>query len=476
VIVRRGSRWLDDRLGASSFARSALNKVFPDHWAFMLGEIAMYCFVILVLTGTYLAFFFSTSLHEVIYRGGYEPLRGARVSEAYASVLRISFDVRAGMVMRQMHHWAANVFIAAIVAHLMRIFFTGAFRRPREINWIVGVTLLLLALFNGFSGYSLPDDLLSGTGLRITHSIALSIPVIGTWLAYLAFGGEFPAEDIIRRLFLVHVFIVPAALTVLLSIHLAVIWRQKHTQFPGKGRTETNVVGSQLWPTYTAKSVGLFFLVAAVLAAMGGLLQINPVWLYGPFDPAAVSSPAQPDWYLGWLEGALRLFPPWELRGFGHTVPNPFYPAVILPGVTFVVLYLWPFLEARFTGDREPHHLLDHPSDHPVRTAIGAAAFTFYAVLFFAASNDVVALLLGVSVGGITWAFRILVVTLPPLVGVIVWRLMAGLRASGAPGFMEMPLRALISVGGGPNHTARHSEGAPTPVTDEIQAGDEAGS
>jgi ubiquinol-cytochrome c reductase cytochrome b subunit len=222
--------------------------------------------------------------------------------------------------------------------------------------------------------------------------------------------------------------------------------------------------------------VGLFFLVAAVLAAMGGLLQINPVWLYGPFDPAAVSSPAQPDWYLGWLEGALRLFPPWELRGFGHTVPNPFYPAVILPGVTFVVLYLWPFLEARFTGDREPHHLLDHPSDHPVRTAIGAAAFTFYAVLFFAASNDVVALLLGVSVGGITWAFRILVVTLPPLVGVIVWWLMAGLRASGAPGFMEMPLRALISVGGGPNHTARHREGAPTPVTDEIQAGDEAGS
>jgi ubiquinol-cytochrome c reductase cytochrome b subunit len=484
VIVRRVAQWFDDRLGASSFARSALNKVFPDHWSFMLGEIAMYCFVILVLTGTYLAFFFSTSTTEVVYRGVYEPLRGSRMSEAYASVLRISFEVRAGMVMRQMHHWAANVFVAAIVAHLMRIFFTGAFRRPREINWIIGVTLLLLAIFNGFSGYSMPDDLLSGTGLRIAYSIALSIPFIGTWLAFLAFGGEFPAGDIIRRLFFTHVFIIPALIAVLLSIHLAVIWRQKHTQYPGKGRTETNVVGSRLWPTYTAKSVGLFFIIAAVLAAMGGLLQINPVWLYGPFNPAAVSSPAQPDWYLGWLEGALRLFPNWEFRGLGHALPNPFFPAVLLPGITFLVLYLWPFLEARFTGDREPHHLLDRPSDHPVRTAIGAAAFAFYATLFFAASNDLVALLLHVSVQGITWMFRILVVTVPPLVGVIVWRVMAGIRASGAAGFLHVPLRAMVMVGAASGRAvvrpdsheeavkldeARKEDEPAPPVTEELQ-------
>ena len=446
MIVKRVSRWFDDRLGASSFARSALNKVFPDHWSFMLGEIAMYCFILLVLTGTYLAFFFSTSTREVIYNGTYAPLHGTRVSEAYASVLRISFEVRAGLVMRQMHHWAANVFVAAIVAHLMRIFFTGAFRRPREINWIIGVTLLLAAIFNGFSGYSMPDDLLSGTGLRIAYSIALSIPFIGTWLAFLAFGGEFPAEDIVRRLFIFHVFIVPAVIAILLSVHLAVIWRQKHTQFPGKGRTETNVVGSQLWPTYTAKSVGLFFVIAAVLAALGGLAQINPVWLYGPFSPSAVSSPAQPDWYLGWLEGALRLFPNWEFRGFGHAVANPFFPAVLLPGVTFLALYLWPFLEARFTHDHQPHHLLDRPSDHPVRTAVGAGAFAFYVLLFFAASNDILALLAHVSVGGITWAFRIMVVVVPPVVGVVVWRIMAGIRASGAAGFLEMPIRAVISA------------------------------
>jgi ubiquinol-cytochrome c reductase cytochrome b subunit len=483
VILKRLSRWFDDRLGASSFARSALNKVFPDHWSFMLGEIAMYCFILLVLTGTYLAFFFSTSTREVIYQGAYGPLRGVRVSEAYASVLRISFEVRAGLVMRQMHHWAANVFVAAIVAHLIRIFFTGAFRRPREINWIVGTTLLVLAIFNGFSGYSMPDDLLSGTGLRIAYSIALSIPFVGTWLAFLAFGGEFPAEDIVRRLFIFHVFIVPAAIAILLSVHLAVIWRQKHTQFPRKGRTETNVVGSQLWPTYTAKSVGLFFAIAAVLAALGGLVQINPVWLYGPFSPSAVSSPAQPDWYMGWLEGALRLFPNWEFRGFGHAVANPFFPAVVLPGVTFLALYLWPFLEARFTHDHQAHHLLDRPSDHPVRTAIGAGALAFYVLVFLAASNDVLALLGRVSVGGITWAFRIMVLTVPPLVGLIVWRLMAGIRASGAPGFLQMPLRAVVAAGARsarPLEPRDHEEAVklekareeaepPPPVTEELE-------
>ena len=472
MIVQRGARWFDDRLGASSFARSALNKVFPDHWSFMLGEIAMYCFVILVLTGTYLAFFFSTSTHEVIYRGSYTPLRGARMSEAYASVLRISFEVRAGMVMRQMHHWAANVFVASIVAHLIRIFFTGAFRRPREINWIVGVTLLLLAMVNGFSGYSMPDDLLSGTGLRIAYSIALSIPFIGTWLAFLAFGGEFPAEDIVRRLFLTHVFIVPALIAVLLSVHLAVIWRQKHTQFPGKGRTESNVVGSQLWPTYTAKSIGLFFIIAAVLAALGGLVQINPIWLYGPFKAAAVTSPAQPDWYMGWLEGALRLFPNWEYRGFGHAVANPFFPAVLLPGVTFLVLYLWPFLEARFTGDHQPHHLLDRPSDHPVRTAIGAGAFSFYALLFFAASNDLIALMFHASVGAITWTFRILVLTVPPIVGVAVWRVMSGVRASGAAGVLHVPLRAVVMAGRGGTGESRVQTNAvdEPPVTKELRS------
>jgi ubiquinol-cytochrome c reductase cytochrome b subunit len=442
MISRRIARWFDDRLRVSSFAHHALNKVFPDDWSFMLGEIALYAFVILVVTGVFLTFFFSPSPADVIYQGSYAPLRGVRMSEAYASVLKISFDVRGGMVFRQMHHWAANLFVAAIVVHMVRIFFTGAFRRPREVNWMIGVTLFLLAIFNGFTGYSLPDDLLSGTGLRIAYSIFLSVPLVGTWMAFLLFGGEFPATDILRRLLVLHILIVPALLVGLISAHLAILWRQKHTQFPGIGRTETNVVGSKLWPTYAAKSLGLFFAIAAVLGAFGGLVQINPVWLYGPFDPSTVTSPAQPDWYLGWIEGALRIFPAWEIRAFGHTLPNTFFPAVLLPGVTFSLLYAWPFLERRRTGDLAEHHLLDRPREHPFRTAFGAAAITFFITLHFAASNDLIAKFFLVPVSAVTWAFRILVITLPVVVFAITHTYLRAFVRSGADSVLHVPLEA----------------------------------
>ena len=442
-MLRKIARWIDSRLGTAAFAEQSLNKVFPDHWSFMIGEIALYSFVVLLLTGIFLSFFFDPSVSETVYTGNYEPLRGAEVSDAYNSMLRLSFDVRAGLVMRQTHHWAAIVFIAAVVAHLLRIFFTGAFRRPREINWIIGVTLLILAIFNGFTGYSLPDDLLSGTGLRIAYSIALSIPVVGTWVAFLIFGGEFPADEVIARLFVTHIMIVPALIIGLLTIHLAIVWRQKHTDFPGPGRRESNVVGSKLWPTYTAKSIGLFFAVFAVLIALGGLVQINPIWLYGPFNPADVTSPAQPDWWLGWVEGALRLFPAWETRAFEFEIPNPFFPAVLLPGLTFGLLYLWPFLEQRFTGDSDPHHLLDLARDHPVRTALGITTLTFYVILHFAASNDLVAVFLNVSVEAVTNAYRILLFVLPPVAGYVTYRLMKALALSRAERFTEMPFGAL---------------------------------
>jgi ubiquinol-cytochrome c reductase cytochrome b subunit len=442
-VVKRFAGWLDERVGASSFTREALNKVFPDHWSFMLGEIALYCFLILVLTGTFLTLFFDPSTSKSVYEGAYGPLQGVEVSNAYRSVVELSYDVRAGLVMRQIHHWAALVFVAAIVIHLCRIFFTGAFRKPRELNWVIGVTLLILALFNGFSGYSLPDDLLSGTGLRIAYSMALSVPFVGTWIAFLVFGGEFPSDQIIGRLLVTHIMIVPALIAVLLTAHLALVWRQKHTQFPEVGRTETNVVGSKFWPTYAAKSIGLFFGVFAVVGLLGGLVQINPVWLYGPFEPQQVSTPAQPDWYLGWVEGALRMFPSWELRAFGYELPNPFFPGVLLPGITFGLLYAWPFLEARLTGDRDVHHLLDRPRDRPLRTALGTTTLAFYGVLFFGASNDIVAKWLGASVLTLTNIFIVLLFVLPVLTGVITYRLMKALAASGAARFSEMPLRAL---------------------------------
>jgi len=444
-MIRRLYRWVDDRLGASEFTEHSLKKVFPDHWSFMLGEVALYCFVILVVTGIFLGLFFDPSSTKVTYHGPYAPLHGVAVSRAYESVVNLSLGVRAGMVMRQIHHWAALVFVAAIVLHLCRIYFTGAFRRPREINWIIGVTLLLLAIFNGFTGYSMPDDLLSGTGLRIAYAVFLSIPVVGTWIAFLVFGGEFPANQIIGRLFFAHVFLVPAGIGALIAAHLAIIWRQKHTQFPGRLEREDNVVGTHLFPTYAAKSVGLFLGVFAVLAALGGLVQINPVWLYGPFRPEQVTSPAQPDWFLGWIEGALRVFPSLELRVFGFLIPNQFFPAVLVPGVTFMLLYAWPFLEARVTHDNLPHHLLDRPRDRPVRTALGAATLTFYIVMFFAASNDLIAKWFAVPVDTVTMAFFVTLFAAPIVVAAVTYVLMRALRNSGAEHFMEMPLSAVLS-------------------------------
>jgi ubiquinol-cytochrome c reductase cytochrome b subunit len=433
LLVRRGARWFDNRLGAAKGARTLLGKVFPDHWSFMIGELALYAFVVLLLTGTYLTFFFNPSQKVVTYHGSYKALQGVQMTQAYKSAIDISFDVRAGLVMRQIHHWAALLFLAAIVVHLMRIFFTGAFRRPREINWIIGVILLILAIFNGFAGYSLLDDQLSGTGLRIAYSIALSIPVAGTWLASLLFGGEFPGPDIINRLYVIHILLIPALIVGLLVAHLGIIVRQKHTQFRGKGRREDNVVGERVWPAYAAKALGLFFITGALLCGLGGLAQINPIWLYGPFDPAEVSSASQPDWYMGWLDGALRIMPNFEIRAFGYEIPNPFFPAVLLAGITFALLFAWPFLEARFTGDHVDHHLLDRPRDRPLRTALGVATLTFYAVLTLVSSSDVLSTTFGLSVNAVVRSAQILLIVLPLVFGRIAYVLCKELTARDAP-------------------------------------------
>ncbi len=396
MITRRMLRAVDDRVGGTKFTRKALDKVFPDHWSFMLGEVALYCLLVLIATGVYLTLFFHASSNDVVYTGSYGPLQGQHMTEAYRSVVHLGFDVRAGLLIRQTHHWAALVFLGAIVLHLCRIYFTGAYRRPREINWFVGLGLFLLAILNGFTGYSLPDDLLSGTGLRIMWSVVLSVPVVGTPLAFLVFGGEYPGDQIISRLFVVHVLVVPALIVGLLSVHLATVWRQKHTQFPGPGRTEHNVVGSRLWPTYALRSLGLLSVVAGVLVALGGLVQINPIWLYGPYSPSAVSTAAQPDWYMGWLEGALRLFPAVSIHVFGYRMPEIFLPAVVFPTLTFLVLFAWPALDLHFGGDGpEPagteHHLLVRPRHRPRRTALGAAVLAFYVVLFVGGGQDIIA-------------------------------------------------------------------------------------
>ncbi|MGP3983140.1 cytochrome bc1 complex cytochrome b subunit [Streptomyces sp. KR80] len=428
--AKSGFHALDSRLPVAEPGRQLLRKAFPDHWSFLLGEIALYSLVVLVLTGIYLAFFFNPSMSHVLYDGSYGRLRGVRMSEAYASTLRITFDVRGGLLIRQIHHWGAVVFVAAIGAHMLRIFFTGAFRRPRELNWMLGVTLFMLALVEGFCGYSLPDDLLSGTGLRIAQGILLSIPVIGTYASFFAFGGEYPGSEIIPRLYVTHILLVPGILLALVVLHLILIVQLKHTQWSGPRKTNRNAVGQPAFPQFTTKTTGFFLMIFGVLTLLAGLAQINPVHDYGPYRSDQVSTGSQPDWYVGFLEGALRLIPPFETMVWGHTLMwNVLVPAVILPGLLFLGLYLYPFFERWVTGDSGEHHLCDRPRNRPTRTGLGTAGVTFYAVLLMAGGNDVLAYLLDVSLNALTWSLRVSLVVLPVAAFMATKRLCLALQA-----------------------------------------------
>ncbi|PJE99587.1 ubiquinol-cytochrome c reductase cytochrome b subunit [Streptomyces carminius] len=434
----RGYGSVDGRLPVSEAARGLLRKPFPDHWSFLLGELALYSFAVLLLTGVYLTLFFDPSMAQTTYTGSYEPLRGTRMSEAYASTLDISFDVRGGLLVRQVHHWAALLFVASAAVHMLRVFLTGAFRRPREVNWVIGVTLFVLAMVEGFSGYSLPDDLLSGTGLRIAHGIMLSIPVVGTYLAFFAFGGEYPGEEIIPRLYSLHILLVPGLLVGLITLHLILVVYHKHTQWAGPGRTGRNVVGQPMVPQFATKSTGLFFLVTGVLVLVAGLFQINPVWAYGPYRTDKISFGSQPDWYIGFLEGSLRLVPAMETTLWGHTIAwSVLLPAVVLPAVLFLLLYLYPFFERWVTGDSREHHLCDRPRDRPVRTGLGAAGATFYAVLLLAGGDDVIAHVLHVSLNGLVWVTRVALVVAPVLAFLVTKRLCLALRDRDAERLAE---------------------------------------
>ena len=425
--------FLDDRLRAAKATTAFLRKLYPDHWSFLLGEIALYSFVILLLTGTFLTFFFQPSMSEVVYHGTYVPLRGVRMSEAYASTLNISFDVRGGLLMRQVHHWAALLFLAAIMVHMLRIFFTGAYRKPREFNWLIGITLFTLGLFEGLFGYSLPDDLLSGTGLRITQGVLQSIPIVGTYGSYFLFGGEFPGHLIVPRLYIIHVLLIPALLLALISAHLFFMFHQKHTQMPGKGRTNANVVGSPTYPYFAAKTGAFFFFIFAVLALLSTFAQINPIWLFGPYNPSGITAGSQPDFYMGALEGALRLMPAWEWNVFGHTFAfNVFIPALVPLGIIFTGAALWPFLEQWATGDRSEHHVNDRPRNAATRTGVGMAAVTFWGVLWLEGANDIIADQLQIPLYTLTWIARVAVIIGPIIAYWVTKRICLGLQRKDA--------------------------------------------
>lgn len=408
------ANYIDERTSASVAVKTLGRKIFPDHWSFMLGEVALYSFVVILLTGTFLTFFFDPSMTEVEYEGSYLPLSGIEMSVAYHTALDISFDIRGGLLMRQAHHWAALLFVASIGLHMLRVFFTGAFRKPRELNWVIGFLLFVLAMAEGFTGYSLPDDLLSGNGLRIIDGMVKAFPVIGVWISYLLFGDEFPGTEVIPRLYVLHIMLLPAILIATLAIHLVLLVVNKHTQFAGPGRTNDNVVGAPVLPLFAAKAGGFFFIVFGIIMLIASTFTINPIWNYGPYDPSPVSAGTQPDWYIGFADGALRLVPPgWEVVVGGYTWAwNVLAPTLLLL-VFLGLVFLYPFFEAWVTGDKREHHIAQRPRNAPTRTAIGAAGVTFYGVLWAAASSDLIATHFLLSIEGVIIALQVLLIAGP---------------------------------------------------------------
>jgi ubiquinol-cytochrome c reductase cytochrome b subunit len=431
VITRRAIKWVDQRTASAPFLKKALRYVFPDHWSFLLGEVAMYCFIVLVATGIYLTFFFVDSTKEVVYHGSYLPLQGQKMSEAYKSVVDLSLQTRAGLLIRQTHHWAANLFLASIVLHLFRVFFTGAYRRPRELTYFLGVTMLTVVLLEAYLGYSLVDDLMSGMGLVIGYSVGVAIPFVGANLMNWLFDGPFPGGgDLWPRMYIAHVLIFPILIGLLLGGHLLLVALRHHTQFKRERETEKTVVGVPLWPGQTPRSIALMLGTAGVLFLLGGLAQINPVWLWGPFHTYLSTNGAQPDWYLGWLIGALRLMPSFDVVIDGYTVvPNPFWGGIAFPLVVFGFLYFWPALERRFTKDVAFHNLLDRPRDAPVRTGIGVGMISWVTLVFLAGGADRVFVLFGWSYATQITVYRVIVFVLPVVLGVAAWKICKELTA-----------------------------------------------
>ena len=468
---------LDDRLGIAKGGRSLLDKIFPDHWSFMLGEVALYSFVILLGTGIFLTLFYVPSSTVVVYHGSYLPLVGQKVSQAYATSIDLTFSVRCGLLMRQMHHWACDIFLAAMVVHMARVFFTGAFRKPRELNYVLGSTLLILGIVEGFLGYSLPDDLVSGTGIRIAFSIIESIPVIGSYIAFFVFGGNYPGPQIIPRFFIIHVLLIPLIMLGMVTAHLFLLVHQKHTQFPGKGRTETNVVGTAMFPVFAAKATGFLFMVGGVITLLAGFAQINPIWQFGPYDASKISYAVQPDWYMGWLDGALRIWPAWEWTGFGYTWPlEIFIPGVVVPGLIFAVVQGWPVLERRYTKDNEIHNLLDLPRNRPKRTAAGAAVFALVTMMFIASSTDVIANYFHITLEAVLWSMRILVVVVPIITFFLTHKICQELQASQGAGkrkranvVTRTPDGEYLSAPAEPRPGDEHVDLEPEPVPDFLE-------
>ena len=426
-LTDRLERWLDDRTSIAKLTQSWRQRVIPDHWSLLLGQIAVASFVVCALTGAFLLFFYDPSTTSVAYDGSYAPLHGMEMSRALESTLDVSFEVRGGLLIRQLHHWSASVMIAAVLLHILRIFFTGAFRKPRELSWLLWFGILLMSMAAGLTGHILPDDALSGTSLMVMDGLLKGIPVIGTSLSFLVFQGRFPSGAI-DTFYPLHVLVLPA-ITILFMLVIGVLnLLHKPAQFRGPGRTDKNVVGRP-FTVAIVKNGGLFLIVFGVLTVIAATVTVNPVWIHGPADPSVASAGGGALWYLAFLDGAQRLVPPgWEFVLFDRT-----WTLAILAPIGVSVLFLlaamlYPFIENWVTGDRKEHHLLTRPRNAPTRTGIGVAGVVFYGVLWLAGGSDVIALHFSLSNEGIILTLQLALILGPVIALVLTKRICLGLQ------------------------------------------------
>lgn len=379
--------------------RDALRRDPDDRLAAAFGQIAGYSFAVAAVTGVLLLPFFRPSMATVVYHGSYAVLDGVPVSRAFRSVLGISFDVPGGLLVRQVHHWSADVFVAAVCLRLLRTFFRGRFSGRDLRGWLIWATLLPLGMLAAYTGTILPDDGLSGGSLSVITGVLLSVPLVGTYLVFWIFGGAPPGHEIIVRDYWVHILVLPAlaGLLLWLSFRPSLRWRRGAPPAP------------------------LFLFTSAVLVLLGAIAQINPVWLIGPYQPGSISSGAAPDWYMGFLDGALRIMPAWDVSLAGHSlVLGIVVPGLLLPALFFTGVALYPVADRRIAGQRPPRGLLPPRQADPAnRIAAGAAGVTFYVLLWAAAANDQIADHLHLDLYTVTWCFRVLVLTGPVLAFVL---------------------------------------------------------
>jgi ubiquinol-cytochrome c reductase cytochrome b subunit len=409
---------LEERLAFRALTRRMLDRLFPTHWSFLLGEVTLFSFVGLVASGVYLALFYRPATAPVVWHGRYAPLAGQTLPDAFASVVELSTSVRFGLVARRFHHFAAHFFVGSLLLHAARVYFTGAFRRPRELTWLIGLTMLALALVNGFTGYSLPFDMRAGTAMRMMVTTMESIPWMGAWLATLVIGAPFPGGSLLSRLYIAHVFIGPALITVLIGVHVALIVRVTHTNYPARGSSNQLEVGGRLWPYQTAHTTTLAFLVFGALAFLSAFFPVEAAQVYGPFQSLSSYEPLSPDWFLMWIEGAYRLFPGWaDFRFAGAHFTNPFYGAILLPVLVLGCCALYPWIDRRvYGGPTQDEHILQRWTDRPFRTAFGAGGLSFLVLLSCAAINDRMASAWSLDIWQVNLIWSVITLVVPCLV------------------------------------------------------------